>query len=610
MERKISLSTTCSFIDVESGYLGGLNRGDSYASQDCLVQTGKESPHGDEKLPSESSTLREERKGHLNVRSIFSKRKHHSNSRKSTELQTTSDSRFRNMCQKIQTSQLGSIFWLIGRLQTQVKPDFDEYQEKFPPKSFPTPEQTWYNIPSKDDGSHSWPLTEIWPPAFIIDLRKHIPIFMAMFVAVVLPICLIQRYAYPATQKVGNRPGYDCMHTGDFNLRGTDVNLGQMPFAQAKAIDLAWNAVVGRGMQAFLIFISCKLFYAVLMYTSERHPVTYELFAAVSLTPTGTNGIRPLAKAIIFNSNTKVRLMLVWLLGSTVYIALTPILVDALSGYRAIQATVLQLADGSKLDVSSGFTSNAYQNLERNQPPDYLDFNSFTGKASNRTPNFELVSNTTMIYFSGQYRLNYHGQNISEVFSSSCINTTTSVLFFSTDHYTYFRGGSPLMIYEDPSCRFWFPLAPVINEGAYGVWNQTFLRHQGNYECVSKDIYTWGFSYELLLIYSCISGAWTLGTWAIYVYASVHSELLQKGRMFGTWRAVMDISESLKEMIGENNLCAYTERELSRSLQGRNMAMYKSYEGVKGNIRFGLREIRPGTRDRGRLKLEWAREYG
>lgn len=238
----------------------------------------------------------------------------------------------------------------------------------------------------------------------------------------------------------------ECRHTGDFNLKGTDVNFGQMVFAQAKAIDLAWNAFVGRGMQALLIFISCKLFYAVLMYISERHPVTHELFAAVALTPTGTNGIRPLVKAVVFNSDLKSRLMLLWLLGTTAYIALTPILVDALSGYRAMQATVLQLPDGSKLDVSSGFTSDAYQNLRRDQPPNYMNFDNLAGKWYEQTANFKVTSNATMIYFSGLYRLDDHGQNISDTFSSSCINTTTSVLFYSADHYTCFRGGSPLKI--------------------------------------------------------------------------------------------------------------------------------------------------------------------
>ncbi|KAG4413734.1 hypothetical protein IFR04_013129 [Cadophora malorum] len=277
---------------------------------------------------------------------------------------------------KLETFKLGSILRFLDSLQPNANPDFDEYQEQFPPKSFRTPEQTW--------------------------------------------------------------------HTGDFNLRGTNVNFGQMAFAQAKAIDLAWNALVGRGVQAVLIYLSCRVFYAVLMYISERHSITYELFAAVSLTSTGTNGCRSLFKAVLYNSDLKSRLMLLWLLGTTIYIALTPILIDALSGYRAIQATVLQIADGSKLDVSSGFTSHVYQDLRRNQPPDYIYFDDFAGKWYEHTANFKLTSNATMIYFSGQYRLDNQGQNISDTFSSSCINATTSVLFLSADHYTYFRGASPL----------------------------------------------------------------------------------------------------------------------------------------------------------------------
>ncbi len=97
------------------------------------------------------------------------------------------------------------------RFTPTIKVEYDACQDQFPLKGFPTPKRTWYNIPTKDDGSHSWPFTEIWPPQFIVDLRRHIPLFVVMFLAIAVPICLVQQYAYPVTQKVGNRPGYDCM---------------------------------------------------------------------------------------------------------------------------------------------------------------------------------------------------------------------------------------------------------------------------------------------------------------------------------------------------------------------------------------------------------------
>ena len=72
----------------------------------------------------------------------------------------------------------------------------------------------------------------------------------------------------------------------------------------------------------------------------------------------------------------------------------------------------------------------------------------------------------------------------------------------------------------------------------------------------------------------------------------------------------MDLSESLKEIIGDRNLCAYTEQELSDGLRGRNMAKYESYNGENKNRAFGLREVRHNNQGRGRLKLEWERDYG
>ncbi|KAF8855998.1 hypothetical protein BDZ45DRAFT_675796 [Acephala macrosclerotiorum] len=500
------------------------------------------------------------------------------------------------------STKLGIVHRLIKSLKPWPKLDFDGYQQQFPPKSFSIPAQTWYNIPTKDDGSYSWPFSDSWPSEYFVDLRHHVPLFVSVFLTVIVPILLVQYYAYPATQQIGNRPGYDCMHSGEFSLKGIDVTFGQLTYAQAKAIDLIWNMLVGRGVQTFLVYISCKVFYAALMFMSERRPVNYELFMAMSMTPTASNGILPMLKSVIINSDLKSRAMLLWLLGTTVYIALSPTFIDALSGYRAIQVTMLQLPNGTALDVSSGFTSSAYQHLERTQPPAYLAIDD-NGQWYNHTADFTLISNSTTIYFNGTYR----AQNISDTFSASCFNSTTSVLFLSADHYSFFQPGQ-LDMYDDPSCENWFPLAPEIRD-AYGIWNQTYLRDPENYACSSKDVYTWGFSYELLLIYSCISGAWTLGTWILYVYSSVHSEMIQKGRGFGPWRAVVDLGDALRETLGGVDLCAYSDEELSRNIRGRNWVTYRHIDRKDERSSFGLREVEVGKREE-RLRLEWVREYG
>lgn len=119
-----------------------------------------------------------------------------------------------------------------------------------------------------------------------------------------------------------------------------------------------------------------------------------------------------------------------------------------------------------------------------------------------------------------------------------------------------------------------------------------------------------GFSYELLLIYSCISGAWILGTWVLYVYSSVYSEAIQKGRGFGPWRAVVDLGEAWRETLNGVDLCAYSDNELRRNIRGRNWVKYRRVDRKDGRSSFGLREVEVGEDEGERLRLEWEREYG
>lgn len=119
-----------------------------------------------------------------------------------------------------------------------------------------------------------------------------------------------------------------------------------------------------------------------------------------------------------------------------------------------------------------------------------------------------------------------------------------------------------------------------------------------------------GFSYELLLIYSCISGAWILGTWILYVYSSVHSETIQKGRGFGPWRAVIDLGDALRETLSGVDLCAYSDDELRRNIRGRNWVTYRHAPRRDGRSSFGLKEVEVGEGGEERLQFEWERDYG
>jgi len=114
-----------------------------------------------------------------------------------------------------------------------------------------------------------------------------------------------------------------------------------MTFAQAKAIDLIWNTIVGRGLQTILSTFAYKIFTQALMRISERDAITYELFCVFGVSTTSAKALWQLLKAIFSKVTRRTKFVIAWLLISTGYLLLFPTLIDAISGYQAGQLTLV-----------------------------------------------------------------------------------------------------------------------------------------------------------------------------------------------------------------------------------------------------------------------------
>jgi RsiW-degrading membrane proteinase PrsW (M82 family) len=112
-----------------------------------------------------------------------------------------------------------------------------------------------------------------------------------------------------------------------------------MTYAQAKGIDLVWNTIAGRGLQAVLSAIAYKAFTQALMRIAEKDAIPYELFCVLGVFTTSRKALWPLLKATFSKLTLQTRFILIWLLISTGYLLLFPTLIDAVSGYQAIQMT-------------------------------------------------------------------------------------------------------------------------------------------------------------------------------------------------------------------------------------------------------------------------------
>ena len=64
---------------------------------------------------------------------------------------------------------------------------------------------------------------------------------------------------------------------------GTDLPVARLTFARAKSVDIAWNWVVGRGLQMALIFLTIRIFGDGLLKVIEEFSMPIEMIASLSL---------------------------------------------------------------------------------------------------------------------------------------------------------------------------------------------------------------------------------------------------------------------------------------------------------------------------------------
>ncbi|CZR52596.1 uncharacterized protein PAC_02473 [Phialocephala subalpina] len=521
---------------------------------------------------------------------------------------------------------------------------------------------------------------------------------------VILPVALVGHLMYPQIQSGGNLPYHDCTYTGKVTFQGIDLPYGKMTFAQAKAIDLAWNTLVGRSLQTVISIFTYKVFMKALMRIAERNTLTYEVYAALAVSTTRLSAIWPLTKALNSKLNWQARFSITWLLLSTVYLAALPTLIDASSGYQAAQLTNLKLPNDSRIDLTLGnyvsridLTPGNYVS-ETGVGHDYwFSAYKFIGWHSHITdslprprPSLTSTNNLSMdwvvplanqTYFTAGVLVDYNElyfgdpivatplSNISYFAYPLCLNTTHSqlsymVVYNVTDYYsqnsqtedfypqTYsIPQTEPLwnIIYNDSSCKNWYPMFKPQNitndtlpSQINTQYNESYFLDPKNYECVSTDIYQWvrrilipllpllplaspsltptiprpltsssqGFSYAWLLITCTIHSIWLLGTYILSLDSSYNSEIIKKGRKYGTWRAILDLAESVNRDLGRDT-CAYGEDEIVEELGKRRPVGYfvDEQDGGGGVAHLALRGEADCARRR-RVRLYWGQFYG
>ncbi|KAJ9630871.1 hypothetical protein H2203_001396 [Taxawa tesnikishii (nom. ined.)] len=242
------------------------------------------------------------------------------------------------------------------------------------------------------------------------------------------------------------------------NALAPDTVYGNFTLGQAKGIDLAWNAVIGRGGTALFGILIYRIITNSLLRVAEMTGVSYELFATLSLHHTIVYSFLPLLKAVFELKGWRPKLIMLWL-GITMAVLLAlPTALDGMTGYIQAQEALWSFQNGTAVPYSTTGPSDRLNNVTR--------------------------------------------------------------------------------------------------------------RATGEVICTPTFGYQWGFSSTWILMSMSFFFMWGFGTYCVWLDTQWGSQLVRKGRTMGTWRAIADLAEAMKEELGPHT-GAYSESELQNALSKR-----------------------------------------
>jgi hypothetical protein len=338
-----------------------------------------------------------------------------------------------------------------------------------------------------------------------------------------------------------------------------NIRTGHLSFSNAKMIDVAFDLVVGRGGQACLAWIAYRVYTDVLIRITENGRIRFDLFAAVSLFPNQLRTISGTAAASFSSAhNLPTKFMLIWTMLAMLYVLAYPTLVSSATSLVNATTTSIKLVDNGTAPLDAYVNSAAYSFAN-------------SGLAAKPDPwivsvvDINQIGNMCNIMYLGQHQFSVSHENGNDV----VVNQTTYTLGNQTQTTCGFH-------YEN----HFYPVDMSKLESTTSpnefLADQTVCQPDGHN-------YQWGASWELLVVLLILQISWSFSMLFIWMEVTKHSQLVQRGRKMGMWRAVLDLAEPLLLRLGPG-IGMYNEAELLRSSR---QILYVNYEAMVMEVQDG-----------------------
>ncbi|KAH6621769.1 hypothetical protein C7974DRAFT_361696 [Boeremia exigua] len=393
------------------------------------------------------------------------------------------------------------------------------------------------------------------------------------------------------------------------------LGTGDLTFTQAKAIDVIWDIVVGRGGQALIAFFSWQTFVRYVTTSMEVQPVTFNTYRMIFLQNESlVLGIPRIIRDFSKRRGLHSRCAMVFIILTMMFVLIFPTLGSAMTGYSGnvlayvpdsagnfvpfnnFSIVLYTVHDGTRINQTDDFHATIYKSPNSNDPllTDVTRYTYRFGKDGDcrgyiNTGLAECSSNA-MLWNISQYVGNYGTepkQDQSSTFGNSSLGPPTL-------NITAYDVPNAFWVNRDTRPTGTGLATTFLSDGQF--YDQQVITRDA--QCQAQKTYRWGFSFIQLNIMVILLWVWTLGVMIMYISSKMTR--LQRGRedVAGEYKAVFELSDAMHSQLTHiekeeaNDVRNMTEsalrRRITKDLYGGSIAydtalLPESTDGKEGN---------------------------
>lgn len=436
--------------------------------------------------------------------------------------------------------------------------------------------------------------------------RNHIFAFVLVLATAVVPLIILGEATSPPYAgrapfsslfldkviscggSIGGRPANSTI-TGMEKVFALDMTFGQYTFSQVKAIDIAWDTGMGRGLQLVASWASYIIFCDALLKSIERHPASFITFQRIALEGPRLKSIATLMVELWAAKSKRTKALFFYMLWSTAYIITLPIVIGAMTGYDATAVAWIDIEGVDNIvpasSVKETWMVKGTVNETFVQPAcvdkQLKDKYSWIVGQRLETCDCQIPNGTR--YSGKELESMRLTSQFYEVMSLGCIyNFTSNAQTWEgvdfpdrNSRKTYSCNSTMPVTIKDKT----YDAQDLVTSSGYChqsiAYNETYL--EGKSRCLpdtAHPSYEWGFSTLLSGLFVFVTSAWVISMYILWLDSQRDSTLVQMGYRMTPLRAAFAMARAARQRTG------YCEKQLVRA---DTEALEKELYGHKGS---------------------------